>query len=58
VNGAGVPLKVTWTVWEKNFPEITTVVPTGPDAGLKLVMVGLPTVKFVEEYAVPPGEVT
>ena len=43
----------------KLVPLIWTAVPTGPLAGLKLVIVGgLTTVKLLELVAVPPGVVT
>ena len=56
-----VPLKVTAVAPVKFVPVIATVVPTGPLAGVKLVMVGalaVVTVNAVALVAVPPGVVT
>ena len=56
---AAVPLKVTAVAPVRFVPVITTLVPTGPLAGLKLVIVGEPmTVKLVALVAVPPEVVT
>jgi hypothetical protein len=38
--GSGVPLKATAVVVPKAVPRMITLVPTGPEVGLKLVMVG------------------
>src|SRR5918996_505023 len=53
-------LKVTAVAPAKLVPVIVTTVPTGPLAGVKLVMVGrgVVTVKLVLLVAVPPGVVT
>jgi len=57
---AAVPLKVTDVAPVRFVPPITTVVPTGPLVGKKLVTVGAATVteKLVAVVAVPPGVVT
>ena len=53
------PLKATRVVPVKLAPLMVTLVPTGPLAGVKLVMVGgLITVKVPALVAVPPGVVT
>ena len=53
------PLNVTDVAPVKLVPLIWTLVPTGPLAGLKFVIVGgLSTVKLLELIAVPPGVVT
>jgi len=55
---AALPLKATAVAPVKLAPVITTVVPTGPLAGLKLNMVGgAVTTKLLAEVAVPPGVV-
>ena len=54
-----VPLKLTAVAPVRLVPVITTLVPTGPLVGLKLVTVGAEvTVKEVALVAVPPGVVT
>ena len=54
-----VPLKATAVAPVRLVPVITTLVPTGPLVGLKLVIVGEPmTVKLLALEAVPPGVVT
>ena len=54
-----LPWTVTVVAPVKLVPVITTLVPTGPPAGLKLVIVGEPmTVKLLALVAVPPGVVT
>ena len=54
-----VPLKVTEVAPVRFVPVMTTLVPTGPLVGLKLVIVGeLMTVKLLALGAVPPGAVT
>ena len=60
VKAAVVPLNVTAVAPVKFVPLIVTLVPTGPLAGAKLVIVGALalTVKLVELVAVPPGVVT
>ena len=56
---APFPLKVTDVAPVKFVPLIVTLVPTGPLAGAKLVIVGtLTTVKLFVLVAVPPGVVT
>ena len=53
------PLNVTDVAPVKFVPLIVTLVPTGPLAGAKLVIVGgLSTVKLPVLFAVPPGVVT
>ena len=53
------PLKATPVVPEKLVPLMATLVPTGPLAGVKPVIVGgLITVKLPALVAVPPGVVT
>src|SRR5881227_2912755 len=53
------PLKATRVAPEKLVPLMVTLVPTGPLAGVKLVIVGgLITVKLLALVAVPPGVVT
>ena len=53
------PLNVTPVAPVKLVPLIVTLVPVGPLAGVKLVIVGgLVTVKLVALVAVPPGVVT
>ena len=60
VNVALVLWNFTEVVPVKLVPVTTTVVPTGPLVGEKLVIVGggTVTVKFVALVAVPPGVVT
>ena len=60
VNTAFTPLNRTAVAPVKLVPLIVTLVPTGPLAGAKLVIVGALalTVKLVELVAVPPGVVT
>ena len=60
VKVALVPLKVTAVAPVKFVPLIVTLVPTGPLAGEKLVIVGAlaVTVNAVALVAVPPGVVT
>jgi hypothetical protein len=59
VKAAAMPLKRTSVVPAKFVPVMVTEVPTGPDAGEKLVMVGdRMTTKLVLLVAVPPGPVT
>ena len=55
-----VPLNVTAVAPVKFVPLIVTLLPTGPLAGVKLVIVGAlaVTVKLLELVAVPPGVVT
>ena len=56
---AALPLNVTAVAPVKFAPLIVTLVPTGPLAGVKLVIVGGgTTVKLVALVAVPPGVVT
>ena len=56
---APVPLKATAVAPVRLVPVITTLVPTGPLVGLKLVIVGAAaTVKELALVAVPPGVVT
>ena len=57
---AAVPLKATAVAPVKFVPLIVTLVPTGPLAGVKLVIVGAvdDTVKLVALVAAPPGVVT
>ena len=57
---AAVPLNLTADAPVKFVPVIVTLVPTGPLAGVKLVIVGALalTVKLAELVAVPPGVVT
>ena len=53
------PLKATTVVPVKLVPLMVTLVPTGPLAGVKPVIVGgLITVKLLALAAVPPGVVT
>ena len=53
------PLKATRVAPVKLVPLIVTLVPTGPLAGVKLVIVGgLISVKLPALVAVPPGVVT
>ena len=60
VKVAALPLNATALAPVKFVPLIVTLVPTGPLAGAKLVIVGALalTVKLVELVAVPPGVVT
>jgi len=61
VNAAAVPLNRTAFTPVKRAPWMTTVDPTSPPAGLKLVIVGaLPvvTMKFVPLWALPSGVIT
>ena len=60
VNAANTPLNFTTVAPLKFVPVIVTVVPTGPDTGEKLEMVGDPegTVKFVALVPVPELVVT
>ena len=55
-----VPLNVTAVAPVKFAPPIVTLVPTGPLAGVKLVIVGAlaVTVNALALVAVPPGVVT
>jgi len=56
---AAAVLKVTAVAPVKLVPVMTTLVPTGPLVGLKLVIVGEPmAVKLLALVAVPPGVVT
>ena len=57
---AVVPLNLTDVAPVRLVPVMTTLVPTGPLVGEKLVIVGAEavTVKLVELVAVPPGVVT
>ena len=57
---AAVPLNATAVAPVKFVPLIVTLVPVGPLAGVKLVIVGAlaVTVKLVALVAVPPGAVT
>ena len=56
---AAVPLNATAVAPVKFVPPIVTLVPAGPLAGVKLVIVGgLSTVKLLALVAVPPGVVT
>ena len=56
---AAAVLKVTAVAPVKLVPVMTTLVPTEPLVGLKLVIVGKPmAVKFLALVAVPPGVVT
>src|SRR2546427_8916971 len=58
VKVALAPLKATTVVPVKLVPLMVTLVPTGPLAGVKLVIVGgLITVKLLVLVAVPPGVV-
>jgi hypothetical protein len=52
-----VPLNLTDVAPPRFAPLITTLVPTGPLAGVKFVIVGA-TVKLLALVAVPPGVVT
>ena len=53
------PLNLTAVAPMKFVPPIVTLVPTGPLAGAKLVIVGgFTTVKLPALLAVPPGVVT
>ena len=60
--GAITPLNLTTVAPVKFVPVIVTEVPTGPEVGRKLVIVGADppegTVKFVELVPVPPAVVT
>ena len=60
MNVAAVPLNVTPVAPVKFVPLIVTLVPAGPLAGVKLVIVGAlaVTVKLLALVAVPPGVVT
>ena len=59
VKVALAPLKATRVVPLKLLPLMVTLVPTGPLAGVKPVIVGgLMTVKLPALVAVPPGVVT
>ena len=59
VKVALAPLKATPVVPVKLVPLMVTPVPTGPLAGVKLVIIGgLITVKLPGLAAVPPGVVT
>ena len=60
VKVAALPLNATALAPVKFVPVIVTLVPTGPLAGVKLVIVGALalTVKLAELVAVPPGVVT
>ena len=60
MNVATLPLNVTAVAPVKFVPLIVTLVPTGPLAGVKLVIVGAlaATVKLAALVAVPPGVVT
>ena len=59
VKVALAPLKATLVAPVKLVPLMVTLVPTGPLAGVKLVIVGgLITVKLLALVAVPPGVVT
>ena len=56
---AALPLTVTAVAPVNFVPLIVTLVPTGPLAGAKLVIVGAEmTVKALALVAVPPGVVT
>ena len=56
---AAAPLNVTAVAPVKFVPLIVTLVPTGPLAGVTLVIVGAGmTVKLLALLAVPPGVVT
>ena len=56
---AAAPLNVTAVAPVKFVPLIVTLAPTGPLAGVTLVIVGAgTTVKLVALVAVPPGVVT
>src|ERR1700733_5015129 len=52
------PSNVTMVAPERLVPLIVTTVPTGPEAGLKLVIVGGITLKSDLDVAVPSGSVT
>ena len=60
--GALVPLKLTCVKVDRFVPVMTTLVPTGPEVGVKLVMVGaadvVVAVNDVAEVAVPAGATT
>ena len=59
VKPALTPLNLTAVAPVKFVPVIVTLVPTGPLAGVKLVIVGAGmTVKLAALVAVPPGVVT
>ena len=59
VNVALAPLNATTVAPVKLVPLMVTLVPTGPLAGVKPVIVGgLITVKLLALVAVPPGVVT
>src|SRR4030081_1117766 len=57
---AVVPLKVTVPVVPKLAPVMATAVPTGPEVGFRLVIVGADevTVKFTPLLATPPTVTT
>ena len=57
---AAIPFNLTAVAPVKFVPVMTTEVPTSPEAGVKLVIVGagIVTVKLVELAVVPPGVVT
>src|SRR5262245_33554519 len=56
---AFVPLNLTELAPVRFVPVMTTLVPTGPLVGVKLLIVGEPiTVKLLALVAVPPGVVT
>jgi len=57
VNVAALPLNHTFSAPVNAVPVMTTVVPTGPDVGEKLLIFGL-TRKSVALVADPPGVVT
>jgi hypothetical protein len=52
-DAAAVPLNATAVVPKKPLPVIDTFVPAGPLVGLKDVIVGALTVKFVAEVVLP-----
>jgi hypothetical protein len=54
---AGFPLNSTFVAPVNALPVMTTLVPTGPEGGEKLVIFGL-TRKSVALVAVPPSVVT
>ena len=59
VNVAPAPLNCTAVAPLKSVPVMLTLAPTGPIAGVKLVIVGgLFTMKLLVLVAVPPGVVT
>ena len=56
---AAIPLKVTRVAPVRFVPVMATLVPTIPEAGVKLVIVGgRITVKLAVLLALPPGVVT